>query len=280
MLESQLDHVYSPALTMREKLLTALREVARQRAPQLPTQAEVATQAGMDESVVREHLGSAENYAALLSYQQSPVNETRERIIASAARVFGQKGFQRASLDEVAADAGMTKGAIYWHFKSKNDLFFAMLDHRFRQDTVPLMGDLAQLIRSGGDPLAGLTDMFRTGLRRCTDDPEWTRLFLECLSLSRNADVRERLSTFYDGVWEMSAGFTRELQENGLAPAEADPQVAAVFWTALFDGLILAWHIKGEQLDFDRLLPAIFSMIWQGIAPPCAATTSFRSGEQ
>lgn len=277
---------------MHEKLLAALREASRHTSPRLPTQKEVAVQARVDEAAVREHLGSAENYAALLSYQQPPANETRDRIIASAARVFGQKGFQRASLDEVAADAGMTKGAIYWHFKSKNDLFFAMLDHRFRQDTVPLMGDFEALIRSGGDPLTGLTDMFITGMRRCTEDPEWPRLYFECLSLSRNADVRARLSSFYDAVCEMSASFTRELKQNGLAPAEADPEVSAIFWTALFDGLILAWLIKGEQLELDRVLPPIFRMLWRGIAPDDASRNpannaadncppnSFRTGEQ
>lgn len=251
---------------MREKLLAALREAARQAAPEPPSAAAVATLAGVSEAEVGAHLGPAENFAALLSYQ-SPAHETRERIIASAARVFAHKGFQRASLDEVAAAAGVTKGAIYWHFKNKNDLFFAMLDSRLRQDTAPLLGDLQHLIRDGGDPRAALTAMFADSMARCTADPDWPRLYLECLSLSRDADVRERLSAFYDEVWAVSRGFSAEFQAHGLTRAGIDPQVAAVFWTALFDGLVLAWQIKGEALDLERLLPALFNMLWQGIAP-------------
>jgi AcrR family transcriptional regulator len=254
---------------MREQLLVALREAARQSAPALPSLAAVASLAGVAEAEVSQHLGPADNFPALLSHQ-SPAHETRERIIASAARVFARKGFQRASLDEVAADAGLTKGAIYWHFKNKNDLLFAMLDCRLQRDTAPLMGDLQALIRDGGDPLATLTRMFASGLRRCTDDPEWGHLYLECLNLSRQDEVREKLSAFYDRVWAMSGSFTRELQTHGLTGDGISPEDAAVFWAALFDGLMLAWLIKGEAVDFDRLLPAIFRMLWQGIAPAAA----------
>lgn len=251
---------------MRDKLLAALREAARLHAPRLPTLAEVAAQAMVGEAEVQAQLGPAENFAALLSYQ-APVHETRERIIESAARVFARKGFQRASLDEVAADAGLTKGAIYWHFKSKNDLLFAMLDARFRQDTAPLLGGLQALIRDGGDVPATLTAMFQAGLRQCTGDPDWARLYLECLNLTRNEDVRERLAAFYEQVWALSANFSRELQGHGLTAKGISPEDAAVFWTALFDGLVVAWLVKGEALDFDRLLPAIFRLLWRGMAP-------------
>lgn len=251
---------------MRDKLLSALREAARQAAPGLPTAADVAARAGVSESAVREHLGPAANFSALLSYQ-APGHETRDRIIASAGRVFARKGFQKASLDEVAADAGLTKGAIYWHFRNKNDLLFALLDARLRQDTAPLMVDLQALIRDGGNTEQALARMFAAGIGRCTSDPDWGRLYLECLNLSRDGEVRERLSAFYDQVWAMSAGFTRELQQHGLTAGHLEPETAAVFWTALFDGLVLAWLVKGDQLDFERLLPAVFRMLWQGMAP-------------
>lgn len=264
---------------MRDQLLAALREAARLKAPALPGLADVAALARVSEAEVRQHLGPAENFSALLSYQ-SPAHETRDRIIASAARVFARKGFQKASLDEVAADAGLTKGAIYWHFRNKNDLLFAMLDCRLQQDSAPLMGDLQALIRDGGDPLAALTRMFQSGMQRCTDDPEWGHLYLECLNLSRNDEVKEKLSAFYDRIWAMCGAFTQELQKHGLAHDGIDPQDAAVFWAALFDGLVLAWLIKGEDVDFERLLPAIFRMLWQGIAPATLSDSDKNTGTE
>src|SRR6202011_6165268 len=58
---------------------------------------------------------------------------TRECLMHSAARVFARRGLQQASIDEVADDAGFTKGAFYANFKSKEELFLAMLDERFAE---------------------------------------------------------------------------------------------------------------------------------------------------
>ena len=57
---------------------------------------------------------------------------TREHLLEAAAVVFARNGFHGSSLDEVAAAAGFTKGAVYSNFKSKEDLFVAVLDHRIR----------------------------------------------------------------------------------------------------------------------------------------------------
>ena len=54
---------------------------------------------------------------------------TRTALIDSAMEVFGRRGFEGASLDEIAENAGFTRGAIYKNFASKEELFFAVMDH-------------------------------------------------------------------------------------------------------------------------------------------------------
>src|SRR6476620_2072446 len=54
--------------------------------------------------------------------------ETRARLLHSAARVYARRGFNGATLDEVAADAGFTKGAVYDHFGSKENLLLALME--------------------------------------------------------------------------------------------------------------------------------------------------------
>jgi AcrR family transcriptional regulator len=61
--------------------------------------------------------------------------------VEAAARVFAERGFRAASVDEIARQAGFSKGAVYWHFDSKEDLFFALLEER-------LDGPLRQAIES------------------------------------------------------------------------------------------------------------------------------------
>ena len=59
--------------------------------------------------------------------------QTRSCLMKSAAKVFARRGLQSASIDEVAEDAGYTKGAFYANFKSKEELFLAMLDESFSE---------------------------------------------------------------------------------------------------------------------------------------------------
>lgn len=56
--------------------------------------------------------------------------DAREELLEAAARVFAEQGFQAASVDEIAERAGFSKGAVYWHFEGKADLFFALLEER------------------------------------------------------------------------------------------------------------------------------------------------------
>jgi AcrR family transcriptional regulator len=100
---------------------------------------------------------------------------TRSCLMASAAKVFARRGLQSASIDEVAEDAGYTKGAFYANFKSKEELFLAMLDERF----AGRLEDIDAVVASDADP----EDQARragTDFTRYLDaDPEWQRLFFE-----------------------------------------------------------------------------------------------------
>jgi TetR/AcrR family acrAB operon transcriptional repressor len=79
---------------------------------------------------------------------------TRQSIVAAARKVFARQGVTRTTLEEIAAAAGVTRGAIYWHFADKTELFFAMRE----QVAVPMIDqiDLALLRADGSDPLAGV----------------------------------------------------------------------------------------------------------------------------
>jgi AcrR family transcriptional regulator len=56
--------------------------------------------------------------------------EAREELLAAALRVFAKRGYRQAGVDEIAAEAGYSKGALYWHFPGKEELLLALLDER------------------------------------------------------------------------------------------------------------------------------------------------------
>jgi AcrR family transcriptional regulator len=61
--------------------------------------------------------------------------DARSELLAAAAEVFAERGFRDASVDEIAARAGYSKGAVYWHFAGKDDLFFALMEERVDRPT-------------------------------------------------------------------------------------------------------------------------------------------------
>jgi len=66
---------------------------------------------------------------APVSRQQARTQATRRRLLAAAERIFARKGFEAARLEDIAALAGYTRGAFYANFESKEDIFFALLEH-------------------------------------------------------------------------------------------------------------------------------------------------------
>lgn len=198
--------------------------------------------------------------------------DTRDRILASAARVFSLKGYQAASLDEVARAGGMTKGAIYWHFRSKSDLFFALLDYKYEQNIQPVPEELRAASEAAlrSDPRTALTFFLQTVFARIRADEDWPRLYLEFISQARDNDMRARLAHFHEQSKEQVAGYIRLMQAAGLAPANRDPLLLATFWNALFDGLMLAWIINSAG-DQDALIARIVNLLWDGMAPGAAA---------
>ena len=105
--------------------------------------------------------------------QQS--ERTRQDILAAARKVFARQGVTRTTFEEIAASAGVTRGAIYWHFADKTELFFAMRE----QVAVPMIDqiDLALLHADGSDPLAGVERFLRGILGALESDPAARRTF-------------------------------------------------------------------------------------------------------
>src|ERR1700685_3082394 len=81
---------------------------------------------------------------------------TKEKLISAAAAVIGEKGYDRASLAEIAARAGMTRGAVYGNFKNKEELFLLLIETRWKPIIPPFVpgATLKQQMRILGKTVA------------------------------------------------------------------------------------------------------------------------------
>src|SRR5262245_42100374 len=116
--------------------------------------------------------------------------QTREQLVAAAARVFARLGFHRATIEEIAAEAGFTSGAVYSNFAGKEELFLAIADRQVR-DRVAEIEAVGDAAAGSGDAGAEAASRFRHFLE---SDPDWPLLFYEFCSVSvRDPGMREEM---------------------------------------------------------------------------------------
>ncbi len=70
-----------------------------------------------------------------MSPREDVSEERKEQILDAATEVFAQKGFDKARMDDIVEETGLSKGALYWYFKSKDDIIFAIMDRIFQPNS-------------------------------------------------------------------------------------------------------------------------------------------------
>jgi AcrR family transcriptional regulator len=161
--------------------------------------------------------------------------QTRSRLVDSAAQVFARQGFARGSLEEIAENAGYSKGAIYSNFASKDELFLAVLEARFNHwlEAITDALDAEETPSSGLDALAHVC-------AAAGADRDWCLLFMEFwLHAARDASLRSEVAARYDTVRRRIAGLIERKATEFELDLPAPPGELAAAALALADGLAL-----------------------------------------
>jgi AcrR family transcriptional regulator len=182
---------------------------------------------------------------------------TRGDLVDAAERLFTSSGFHATSLDQVAGEAGYTKGAVYSNFDSKEDLFFAVYERRVERALeafAPLAGE------HGDDVPARLA---RATLQR--REAGWIAVFMEFWAhVVRHPELRERFDALHRRGRSVQTQWVRRWQEeNGLRP-----RMSAEAWTTAMFALVTG--VALEQLTdpgFDGAEPVeeIFELVMIGM---------------
>jgi TetR/AcrR family acrAB operon transcriptional repressor len=166
--------------------------------------------------------------------------KTRRRIMAAALRVFGRRGIARTTIEDVAQVAGVTRGAVYWHFAGKQALLRAIRD----SVSLPLLdqSDLALLRDGGGEPLEGI-ERFLLAFVRSIDTDAPTRHALEVMSFKCEyvGDLAPERGAMVRNTHRLLRGFENayaRARERGELRADLPPRVAAMETIAFLSGLV------------------------------------------
>jgi len=190
----------------------------------------------------------------------------RARILQAARTVFAQHGYHGATIGEIAAEAGLSNGAVYYNFANKEDLFLALLD-QWRTELIADVQIVAGRPGSAG-PAHSFQDEMRHVIGTLKRGGEWRLLLFEFVTYAaHNPEFRER---FAAGRQNFKAALASALADriaaHNLQPV-VPPERLAVLVSALVNGLALDELTEPGAIPDDLLATALLALIDPGHRP-------------
>lgn len=165
---------------------------------------------------------------------------TRRRILAAALRELHRRGMARTTLAQIARAAGVTRGAIYWHFAGKQALFRAIRD----AVSLPLLdrSDLTLLREQAGDPLVRVAAFCRDLQRACEEERDTRRAYelmsFKCEYVGELAAERQAMVVNSDRLRNALESAYRQARAQGVLRSGVEPALAALETLAFLSGLM------------------------------------------
>jgi TetR/AcrR family acrAB operon transcriptional repressor len=206
---------------------------------------------------------------------------TRSHILDTAELVFERHGVSGTSLQAIAKAAGLTRGAIYWHFRDKADLFNAMMERA----TLPLEeAGQRRRIESAEPTLAQMREGFIDVLHRIEADTQMRRVFEIATHKVEYVGEMQAVRVRHLGVRDACLADVEQrlnlAMRRGELTRRLPARAAAVGLHALFDGLLHNWMLDPDAFKLVAVGTQVLDAYLAGLAPapaPAAATSDTAS---
>jgi TetR/AcrR family transcriptional regulator, acrAB operon repressor len=191
---------------------------------------------------------------------------TRDSILDAAEKLFVEQGVSRTTLQHIASAAGVTRGAIYWHFDDKGALFNAMMERAI----LPLEAEMRVLDQDeSDDPLVDLRNYMLAVLRRTVEDPVARRVFeiatLKVEFVGEMDAVRQRRQQNMANWMSRAERRIRLAADKGLISDKVEPgRVALALWI-MIDGLIRNWMFDPKGFDLLQIGQCVIDPYLDGL---------------
>lgn len=196
--------------------------------------------------------------SARATLRERRTQETRQLILDAAYAVFARRGYGGAAVDEILAEAGLSKGAFYHHFPSKEAVFQALLAERARRCTEAM----AAAVVTGASVADNVRNVLRAGWNILTADPTWANIQMEFwVQATREDCARQAMSDSLHQCRQFLTEAIARAQEEGVIRAQLDPEAAARLMIAVSDGVLVQWQIQPDEVRLDSLIDSMADMI-------------------
>ena len=198
-----------------------------------------------------------------MSPKQDVSEERKNQILDAAMNIFAKMGFHKARMDDVAQESGLSKGALYWYFKSKDAIIAAILERLFHMALKDLQrleqaseGSVREGLMVYTEQLLGFIDHMR---------PLLPMMYEFYALMGRQKMMRQ----FAKGYYHEYIGLLAKVIEHGIERGEfkaVDPIEVSATFVALFEGLTLIWAVDAQSLPLEKQLPASMRLLLDSIA--------------
>jgi AcrR family transcriptional regulator len=171
--------------------------------------------------------------------------ERTDQILDAASEVFVEKGFQKARMDDIAEKSGLSKGAIYWYFKSKDDIVFGIFDRLFTREAQ----ELEVLISSKETASSRLITYTERVIKDVNRLLRFAPIAFEFLSLAfRHKFFQNAFKRYLSNHMEILIPIIQQGIESGEFH-DLDPSEAAIAVGALFEGTLALWVYNNHLVE-------------------------------
>ncbi|HVN63091.1 MAG TPA: TetR/AcrR family transcriptional regulator [Candidatus Binataceae bacterium] len=174
--------------------------------------------------------------------------ERKDQILEAAAAVFAKRGLHDSTMDDIVERSALSKGGVYWYFKSKDELVAALVDRM----CASALEKLKELVKLGGSAIDRFIAMDREMADEMRQIARLRAVMLEFYALAaRDREVRSKLRSYFHDTIETIEALVRQGIERGeFRPV--DPHQTAIAVEAMYEGLMLVWVVNPATIDLEE----------------------------
>lgn len=173
--------------------------------------------------------------------------KTREYLMQSALDTFYQKGISHSSLNEIAQNAGVTRGALYWHFKNKEDLFDALFHHIFDNLSQSLENDINESTNIWASLRSTLLKAFDLIENNEAQKKLCCIIHFKCEHTEQNQAIVNLMRNYQNLWFSLISETLRACLKQQALKENLNIDLAATYIQALIDGLIYKWQYSDNM---------------------------------
>ncbi len=196
-----------------------------------------------------------------MSPREDVSEERKEQILDAATEVFAQKGFDQARMDDIVEETGLSKGALYWYFKSKDDIIFGILDRIFQHEFKALE-HLKDSDQSAVEDVHTFTDVAVIDTQRML---KLMPVAYEFLSLAfRNRLVQKAIKEYFNRYIDIIDPIIQRGIDRGEFK-QVDARQVSLAACAIFEGTLLLWVYDRSLVDPEVHIRSSIHLLLEGV---------------